>query len=102
MDLGFGLLRLGGVVIGLFQRLVGHRRLGHLIELRLHQKLFVVIGELVGEILGLVELFGLRLLRDEGAVDQEIEDIGFARLALDLLRQARPEILGRDLQIFIR
>jgi hypothetical protein len=38
----------------------------------------VIIGELVGEFRGLVEFFGLRLLRDEDAVDQEVEDIGSA------------------------
>ena len=58
MNFGLRLLRRGGVVIGLFQRSSVAAVFGDLIELRLHQHLFVVIGHFAGEIRVFVELFG--------------------------------------------
>ena len=98
---GVGLLVLGGGVVGFLDRGVRHRVLGDLAEQGLHQRLVAQIAEPLGELRRFRELVRLRLLHDELLVDEKVDHIGLARLALELARNAGADILQRELQIVV-
>ena len=67
----------------------------------LHQRLVAQIAEPLGELRRFRELVRLRLLHDELLVDEQVDHIGLARLALELARNAGANVLQRELQIVV-
>ena len=96
-----GFWALAAVVVGFLDRGVGHRVLGDLAEQGLHQRLVAQIAEPLGELRRFRELVRLRLLHDELLVDEKVDHIGLARLALELARNAGANILQRELQVVV-
>ena len=94
VDLLLRLLRRRSLIVDLVQgRIVGNR-LGDAGQHRLHQDLVLGIFHLGREARRLIRPVGFGLLRHQSGVDEVIEDVGVARLALELLLQLRSEILG--------
>ena len=102
VNLGFRLLELCDLVIGLLDRGVGGGLGGHLAQQRLHHQLLAIIGDFLREIGRLVHLVGQRLLGDQLAVDQIVEDVIVAGGPLELRRQTRPDILLGDRDVVVR
>ena len=101
MDFFLRRLGLGGLVVSLVLGLLGGRRLGDRAQKLLHRQLVAIIGELLGEFRGLVELVGHGLPGGELEIDQVVENVFLPGRALELLRQAGADVGHGDGDVLV-
>ncbi len=101
MDFGLRLLVLRRLIVSGLDGLLGRGFLGHVLKHGLHEQLLAVIGELLCKFGGLFDLIRKCLLRDELAINQKIEDISIAGLAIELGRKAPAQVFRGNPHVLI-